>query len=388
MSNILYIQLKSSLLVCVALGLFLLPVSASAFFTDTETSSQQEFQASELQLDTALLQSDITLGVNQPVSSTTLVVDTTAASVPAAFDAVVVEVAGELDFCDNIQLQANNGSVNEQSVLGAFNTLEQTTFGAYELTFSLIDPSVLTVGETCTATVAVTAWQQNMNKGTGYHDTVEYQVEITAADLPELQLATSVTAEGEVAGARMSFDDPTATPTKKAAEPTNDATTPLDPATPDKKEPVKADSAPAAVDPALPAGDGETANGTDPDESADEAKPKPDSVEPPLEHADEAEVIDPKPPAESEESLEPVEDPEAEPTVESSPEEVFEPVSDEEVTEEEQPAAKQPEAVEPEQQVETDLELHVDPEPEPQSEPTKEPEATKPEVDESETETE
>ena len=387
MSNILYIQLKSSLLVCVALGLFLLPVSASAFFTDTETSSQQEFQASELQLDTALLQSDITLGVNQPVSSTTLVVDTTAMSVPAAFD-VVVSAVSDSDFCDNIQLQANNGSFNEQSILGVFTTLEQTMFGAYELTFSLIAPNEVTVGETCTATVAVTAWQQNMNKGTGYHDTVEYQVEITAADLPELQLAASATTEGEVAGARMSFDDPTETPTKKAAEPTNDATTPLDPATPDKKEPVKADSAPSAVDPALPAGDGETANGTDPDESADEAKPKPDSIEPPLEHADEAEVIDPKPPAESEESLEPVEDPEAEPTVESSPEEVFEPVSDEEVTEEEQPAAKQPEAVEPEQQVETDLELHVDPEPEPQSEPTKEPEATKPEVDESETETE
>ena len=345
---------------CVALGLFLLPVSASAFFTDTETSSQQEFQASELQLDTALLQSDITLGVNQPVSSTTLVVDTTAASVPAAFDAVVVEVAGELDFCDNIQLQANNGSVNEQSVLGAFNTLEQTTFGAYELTFSLIDPSVLTVGETCTATVAVTAWQQNMNKGTGYHDTVEYQVEITAADLPELQLATSVTAEGEVAGARMSFDDPTATPTKKAAEPTNDATTPLDPATPDKKEPVKADSAPSAVDPALPAGDGDTASNPDQPADGPKPKPKPDPSEPPLEPVDKAEVVDePETPEELVEPPEKEEAPEVEPTIESETKEVVDPVSDEGATEEdnqpsdEQPAAKQLEEPESEPTQET-----------------------------------
>ena len=360
MSNILYIQLKSSLLVCVALGLFLLPVSASAFFTDTETSSQQEFQASELQLDTALLQSDITLGVNQPVSSTTLVVDTTAASVPAAFDAVVVEVAGELAFCDNIQLQANNGSVNEQSVLGAFNTLEQTTFGAYELMFSLIDPNEVTVGETCTATVAVTAWQQNMNKGTGYHDTVEYQVEITAADLPELQLAASATTEGEVAGARMSFDDPTATPTKKAAEPTNDDPAPLDPATPDKKEPVKADSAPSAVDPALPAGDGDTASNPDQPADGPKPKPKPDPSEPPLEPVDKAEVVDePETPEELVEPPEKEEAPEVEPTIESETKEVVDPVSDEGATEEdnqpsdEQPAAKQPEEPESEPTQET-----------------------------------
>ena len=359
MSNILYIQLKSSLLVCVALALFLLPVSASAFFTDTETAAQQQFQASELQLDTALVRSDIIVGTNQPATSTTLLVDTTAMSVPAAFD-VVVSAVSDSDFCDNIQLQANNGSFNEQSILGVFTTLEQTMFGAYELTFSLIAPNEVTVGETCTATVAVTAWQQNMNKGTGYHDTVEYQVEITAADLPELQLAASATTEGEVAGARMSFDDPTETPTKKAAEPTNDATTPLDPATPDKKEPVKADSAPSAVDPALPAGDGDTASNPDQPADGPKPKPKPDPSEPPLEPVDKAEVVDePETPEELVEPPEKEEAPEVEPTIESETKEVVDPVSDEGATEEdnqpsdEQPAAKQPEEPESEPTQET-----------------------------------
>ena len=359
MSNILYIQLKSSLLVCVALGLFLLPVSASAFFTDTETAAQQQFQASELQLDTALVRSDIIVGTNPPATSTTLLVDTTAMSVPAAFD-VVVSAVSDSDFCDNIQLQANNGSFNEQSILGVFTTLEQTMFGAYELTFSLIAPNEVTVGETCTATVAVTAWQQNMNKGTGYHDTVEYQVEITAADLPELQLAASATTEGEVAGARMSFDDPTETPTKKAAEPTNDATTPLDPATPDKKEPVKADSAPSAVDPALPAGDGDTASNPDQPADGPKPKPKPDPSEPPLEPVDKAEVVDePETPEELVEPPEKEEAPEVEPTIESETKEVVDPVSDEGATEEdnqpsdEQPAAKQLEEPESEPTQET-----------------------------------
>ena len=359
MSNILCIQRKSSLLLCVALALFLLPVSASAFFTDTETAAQQQFQASELQLDTALVRSDIIVGTNQPATSTTLLVDTTAMSVPAAFD-VVVSAVSDSDFCDNIQLQANNGSFNEQSILGVFTTLEQTMFGAYELTFSLIAPNEVTVGETCTATVAVTAWQQNMNKGTGYHDTVEYQVEITAADLPELQLAASATTEGEVAGARMSFDDPTETPTKKAAEPTNDATTPLDPATPDKKEPVKADSAPSAVDPALPAGDGDTASNPDQPADGPKPKPKPDPSEPPLEPVDKAEVVDePETPEELVEPPEKEEAPEVEPTIESETKEVVDPVSDEGATEEdnqpsdEQPAAKQPEEPESEPTQET-----------------------------------
>ena len=299
MNKYYFIQVKNIFLWCLALGFFIAPLSAAAFFTDTETSPEQRFTASELQLDTSLLQANIALGVNQPAASTSLLIHTSAFSVPAAFDVAVVGVSGALDFCDNLQLQAQSGSVNTQSVLPAFTTLEQTTFGAYELTFSLDDPAVVTAEQECVVTLAVSAWQQNMNKATGYQDTIEYQLTITAADLSALRQADPAEAAGEVAGASVSSPNDPAAPTEDAATLVKDGSAPQDPPTPAPKVPA----ADAVVPPSPPAASGaDDTTSPAPVQPVDEPEPKPkldpepESPKPPVEPVSEAAVdVTPEP---------------------------------------------------------------------------------------------
>jgi len=217
MINSLFSQAKKSIIVCSALAVFLLPSFAQAFYSDIETAPQQQFQASELQLETSLTESAIAIGVDQAAATTTLLVNTSAQSVSAVFDIAVTGVTGDVAFCDNINLQAQNGAVTAQAVLPAFTTLEQTTFGAYDLAVSFIDGDVVTAGKECVVTLTVTAWQQNMSKGSGYHDVDVYELTITTTELTVLrQVASLVSGDTEDDGA-------SALPTKDTKSPSTDA---------------------------------------------------------------------------------------------------------------------------------------------------------------------
>ena len=274
MNNIVVSQAKTSFLLCAALSIFLLPSFAQAFFSDTETSPQQQFQASELQLETSLTQPAIMIGTNQAAATTSLLVNTTAQSVSAVFDIAVTWVTGDVAFCDNINLQAQNGAVTAQAVLPAFTTLEQTTFGAYELAVSFIDDGLVTAGQECVVTLAVTAWQQNMSKGSGYQDTHVYKLTITATELAVLrQAAPLVSGDTEE-------DSADALPSKDAKPPATDAAqsaggggsdAPVGP----PATPVVAGESDTPADPAID--EGEESTNQPPKEPADETNKQPEA---------------------------------------------------------------------------------------------------------------
>jgi hypothetical protein len=273
MNNIIVSQAKKSIVLGAALGLLWLPSFAQAFFSDTETSPQQQFQASELQLETSLTQPAIMIGTNQAAATTSLLVNTSAQSVSAVFDITVTGVTGDVAFCDNINLQAQNGGVTAQAVLPAFTTLEQTTFGAYELAVSFIDGNAVTAGQECVATLAVTAWQENMNKGAGYQDTIQYELIVTATELAVLRQAAPLVSgdtEDESASALPSQDaKPPSTDAAQSAGGGGDE--PVGPPT----TPVVAGDSDTLADPA--ADEGEESTNQLPKEPADETNEQPEA---------------------------------------------------------------------------------------------------------------
>ena len=158
-------------------------VASAGFFGDTETSPQQQFSASELELQTSLEQRTFQLGEQQSEQTTQLMVDVSALSIDSTFDIAVTEVAGNGDFCSDLRLELVGGTASSSGSLSSFTSPESEIFGSFDLTISLDGTGSQVDGQTCQATLAVTTWQANMSKtSAGYRDVVEYQLTIIRDD--------------------------------------------------------------------------------------------------------------------------------------------------------------------------------------------------------------
>lgn len=173
------ISLHQKLLVVLVSGL-LFPYVALGFFTDHETSPQQQFRATELQLQSV---NSATTTVSESMAGEfTSTVVLTASSTAARYDVATIATSGNATLCSNLTLQATSADGVVASMPAAdFATSEQEQTGT--LTFVATvgsDASDLMIGSACQVTLEVSAWQANMPKDTaGYRDTTTLTATIT-----------------------------------------------------------------------------------------------------------------------------------------------------------------------------------------------------------------
>lgn len=156
--------------------------AAAGFFSDTETSPQQRFVASELQLEIDAVDEVVELGAAMPNASFALTASTTAASVPSVYDVSTTAVGGDASFCENITIETTApGGAATTSDLASMITEPVSQYGEVTFTAVLQNPENVPHDATCEATFVFSAWQDNMKKGSaGYSDRKEITVNFLA----------------------------------------------------------------------------------------------------------------------------------------------------------------------------------------------------------------
>jgi len=211
MNTYYFIQVKNIFLWCLALGFFMAPLSAAAFFTDTETSPEQSFTASELQLLVAPTQTEILIGVNNPTPQAEVSIALTKNSVAAKYDIKVVEVTNggvveEPGVCESLRVGLVSSDPTPAGEAASFMSGDLDTFTNWNLGFATDEVVNLVTGQTCAVTFRVTAWQNNMSRDTaGYRDSQDFSVVVTVGELPENAALVSRTSEN-IQGAEVEPD--------------------------------------------------------------------------------------------------------------------------------------------------------------------------------------
>lgn len=184
MNNHKFLQPQTVLQLCLALVFLLLPATTSAFFNDTETSPEQLFQASELQLLVSPTAQTLTIGAALPSPHTAVTIASSEHSLSANYDIETTSTEGDSDFC----LSLDTSFATDGSAVGgpaaSYSSGVLTTFADWDVSFTTANPATLTHGQSCTFTFLVTAWQSNMTKVTaGYRDTTNFSITVTASQV-------------------------------------------------------------------------------------------------------------------------------------------------------------------------------------------------------------
>lgn len=163
----------------VFLGSVLFPLSASAFFSDSEEAQEQVFTASELLFETAFDNQEVYVGPGLVTESTfSLPVAFTTPSIQNKYSFTVLETSGDPAFCEALALVT---SVEGNETVGAFDSFvseEYETSGEVTMTVHYDDTRRdIEHNARCTAEIEVVTWQYNMSKETaGYRDTKNFSV--------------------------------------------------------------------------------------------------------------------------------------------------------------------------------------------------------------------
>ena len=166
-----------SQVLAVMLVLWLVPFSAAGFFYSQTSATESRFAAGSLALEPVIpAKSLLTVGTST-TDSTTVAINTLANSVPAQYQLAVQETDNSA-FCSQVLLAANDpdGGVATSTVAN-FASTELGTFGTWELDFSILAAPTGTSTE-CGVTFVVDAWNEGMQKGTGFIDQATFTITV------------------------------------------------------------------------------------------------------------------------------------------------------------------------------------------------------------------
>lgn len=164
----------------------ILPLSLLAFYSDLELAPAQTFSATTLQFaQYPAPLPPITLSDLGNNYSFTLPTAFTADSTAANYD-ITVTATGTTYFCDRLNLTATGYLGAVSGTVYNFNTPILNSGPEWQLTLSYINTVAdYAPGAQCLLTVAVSAWQANMSKGSGgYQDSYVLNLVVELADSP------------------------------------------------------------------------------------------------------------------------------------------------------------------------------------------------------------
>jgi hypothetical protein len=171
----------STLFMCVSV--LFLPQFSLAFFSDTETSASQRFGAAELLFSEDYDDQELQVGPGLATSHEfVLPVSFTTSSVSNKYDVSVTFATGHVELCDALALQTTLGAESSTGYFESFASAPYSEVGEVVMSVLYDDTKrAIPHNATCTAEVAVEAWQEGMSKATaGYRDKKTFSITITA----------------------------------------------------------------------------------------------------------------------------------------------------------------------------------------------------------------
>jgi hypothetical protein len=164
-------------------GVVLWPQGVGAFFSNLETASAQQFQASSLALEPISVPDSVTLINDQEPVVFPVNIETKDGSVEALYDLEFSAAGPSADWCNSLFINATSTENNlYNSVADGFLSNSEASFGLWQIGVYTDDIASAPVGTACTLSVTVSAWQENLSKGVGYQDTKTLEFEVIVGD--------------------------------------------------------------------------------------------------------------------------------------------------------------------------------------------------------------